>query len=151
MRGKKKKIIARGKRGKKVLILWMKLKWFFQHGFWSFCSALKVKQNRLTRVEAIWAWEQEKKQMFSDIENVQPGTDFLSFFFFWLDMGFFLTQPSPYTHGFGRQDSYGRSQPGKGPWYLPWEECEVEPVVKHFKLKFLFNWYLLRQSVISRY
>lgn len=35
-----------------VLILWMKVKWFFQHSFWCFCSALEVKQNRLTRVEA---------------------------------------------------------------------------------------------------
>lgn len=29
-----------------------KLNDFFQHSFWSFCSALEVKQNRLTRVEA---------------------------------------------------------------------------------------------------
>lgn len=45
-----KKVIARGGGG--VLLLWMKVKWFFQHSFWSFCSALEVKQNRLTRVEA---------------------------------------------------------------------------------------------------
>lgn len=50
IRGKKKS--SPEAEGKNVLILWIKLKWFFQHSFWSFCSALKVKQNTLTRAEA---------------------------------------------------------------------------------------------------
>ncbi len=29
--------------GAKVLLNWMKVKWFFQHTFWSFCNASKVK------------------------------------------------------------------------------------------------------------
>lgn len=45
--------------GKKVHRLGMKVKWFFQHSFWCFGCALKVKENRLTRVEpvcmSLWA------------------------------------------------------------------------------------------------